>query len=63
MLIFFSKPIEIKDSNDGEVLAILEALRLYFGLFRESLILESDSANNIFWVLQKDKAHWKFLST
>lgn len=49
VLISFFKLIEIKGSN--EVLGSLEALRIYFGLFSESLIVESDSINVILWVL------------
>lgn len=44
---FFFKSIGIRDSNMAEVLAILEAIRIYFNLFLKSLIIESDSSNAI----------------
>lgn len=47
VLISFSKSIGLKDSIEVTVLAILEGLRLYVGLFQESLIVESDPANAI----------------
>ena len=43
----FSKHVRIKDSNEVEVLAILESLHIYGNLFQDSLIMESDSVNAI----------------
>ena len=50
MLFMFSKNVGIKESNEAEVLAILEALRIFSSTFKESLIVESDSSNAIRWV-------------
>lgn len=49
-----------RDSNEGEVLDILEALRIYSSSFHGSLLVESDSLNAISWVLQDDSIPWKF---
>ena len=46
----FSKHVGIKDSNEAEVLAILEAFRIYHTSCHHYLIVESDSANAISWV-------------
>lgn len=35
----------VKDSNEVQVLALLEALRIYSGSFHECLNVESDSSN------------------
>lgn len=47
---FFSKGVWIRDSNEAEVLAILEALRIFSRSFQGSLIVESDSSKAILWV-------------
>lgn len=39
VLLTFSKNIGIKESNMVEVLAILEALRLFFSSFRDKLLV------------------------
>lgn len=39
-----------KDSNKAEVLAILEALRIFARSFHGSLIIERDSSNAVTWV-------------
>lgn len=44
MYIFY-KHVGIKDSNEVEVLAIMEALHIYSNFFQDSLIVESDLAN------------------
>lgn len=49
-LYIISKHDEIKDSNQAEVLAILEAVRIYSSSFLNSLIVKSDLANTISWV-------------
>ena len=46
----FSKHVGIKDSNEAEVLAILEALRIDHTFYHHYLIVESDSTNAISWV-------------
>ena len=40
-----SNPIDVRDLNEADVLTILEALRICFGSFHESLIVDSDSLN------------------
>lgn len=47
VLISISKSIRVRDSNEAEVLVILEALRIYSNSFDKSLILKSDSSNTI----------------
>ena len=47
IIYMFSKHVGIKDSNEAEVLAILEALLIYRSSYHQSLILESDSPNAI----------------
>ena len=54
----FSKHVAIKDSNEAEVMAILEALRIYHTLIHHYLIAESDSANAIYWV-KSSRGPWK----
>lgn len=46
VLISFSKSIEVRDSNETEVLAIHEALRIYSSSFHKSLIVEGDLQYN-----------------
>lgn len=46
----FLKNVGIKDSNEVEVLTILEALRIYVWLFMGRLLVESDYANAIHWI-------------
>lgn len=50
LLCMFSKGVGAKDSNKAEVLAILEALRIFARSFHESLIIERDSSNAVTWV-------------
>ena len=47
VLYMFSKHVGFKDSNEAEVLAILEFLCLYHSSYQHYLIVESDSANAI----------------
>lgn len=55
------KYVGIKDSNEAEVLAILEALRIFSRSFRGLSIVESDSSNVISWVKDLlDKGPWRF---
>lgn len=44
----FSKGTRIKDSNEAEVLAILEALRISPLHFQDIIIVESNSSNAYF---------------
>lgn len=55
----FSESIGIKDSNEAEVLAILEALEIFSRLFQGSLIVESDSYNAISLVTSDKDEPWK----
>lgn len=50
VLHLFSKHVEIKDSNEAELLAILEALHIFNTLYQNLLIVERDSSNAISWV-------------
>ena len=56
----FSKNVGICDSNEAEVLAILEGLRLFARTYIGSLLVESDSSNAITWVSNKKDFPWKF---
>lgn len=56
----FSSSIEVKDSNEAEVLAILEALRLFRVSFRQPLIVDSDFLDAFFWVKNSATGPWKF---
>ena len=56
----FSKSVRIRDSNDSEVLAILKALRIFLASFHGPLVVESDSANEVGWLLKPDSRPWKF---
>ena len=58
VLHIFSKHVGIKDSNEAEVLAILEALHIYRSSCKESLIVESGYFNAISWV-KSCKGPWK----
>lgn len=46
----FSKGVGVRDSNETEVLAILEALRIFSESFQGSMIVDNDSFNTISWV-------------
>ena len=48
----------IKDCNEAEVMAVLEALRIYHTLFQHFLIVERDSARAISWV-ESLRGPWK----
>ena len=59
MLFMFSKNVGIKESNEAEVLAILEALMIS-STFKKSLIVKSDSSNAIRWVSKVERGPWRF---
>ena len=59
-LLSFSSYIGVKDSNEAEILAIHEALKLYKVSFNHPLIVESDSLNAISWVTNLAKGPWRF---
>lgn len=58
LLYMFSKNVGIKDSNEAEILAILEALRIYHRPFQYPLVVESDSMNAVYWA-RSFKGPWK----
>eukprot|EP00268_Persea_americana_P021089 TRINITY_DN21101_c0_g1_i1.p1 TRINITY_DN21101_c0_g1~~TRINITY_DN21101_c0_g1_i1.p1 ORF type:complete len:199 (+),score=31.91 TRINITY_DN21101_c0_g1_i1:157-753(+) len=60
ILCLFSKSVGVRDSNEAEVLAILEALRILSSSFQGCLIVESDSSNGISWVARSMVKPWKF---
>ena len=47
----FSKSVGIRNFNEAEVIAILEALRIFSASFHGPLLVESDSANVVGWLL------------
>lgn len=49
ILYMFSKNVGGKDSNEAEILAILEAFCIYGRSFQFNLIVESDSFNVVSW--------------
>lgn len=62
----FSKHMGIKDSNEVEILAILEALRIFSQSFPNSRTVESDSSNAISWMNLKRgpwMMHFHFMET
>lgn len=59
ILCMFSKGVRVKDSNEVEVLAILEAWRIYLRSFQSGLIVESDSFNAILRVINKRLKPWR----
>ena len=58
VLYMFSKHVGIKDSNEMEVLTILEAPCIYHSFYHHNLIMESDSINAISWV-KSLRGPWK----
>ena len=57
----FSKHVGLKDSNEAEVLAILEARRIFHTSFHHYLIVEIDSTKAISWV-KSLRGPWKMQS-
>lgn len=47
VLLMFFNNVSSKESNEIEVLAILEILHLFYSSLQGRLIMESDSSNNI----------------
>lgn len=48
------------DSNEAEVIAIFEALRIFFSSFSTKLVVESDSMNTISWISSSKSTPWRF---
>ena len=59
VLFMFSKNVGICDSNEADVLAILEALYYFKRYFHGALILESGPSNAIAWVSNRKINPWK----
>lgn len=51
-LVVSSKFLDVKDSNEVEVLVILGALQIFSVSFKWQLVVESDSLNAIIWGVQ-----------
>ena len=60
VLLMFPKSVGIRDSNEVEVLAILEAFQIFLASFHGPLVVESDSTNVVGWLLKPDSRPWKF---
>ena len=60
VLLMFPKSVGIRESNEAEVLAILEALRIFSASFHAPLVVESDSTNALGWLLKPDSRPLKF---
>ena len=61
VLALFSKHVGCMESNEVEVPAILEAIRIFSSTsFHSSLMVESDSLNAISWVSSSTTFPWKF---
>ena len=56
----FSKYVGVCDSNEADVLAILESLWCFSRYFHDNLIVESESSNAVSWVLNWKAYPWKF---
>ena len=50
VLVSFSKLVGVKDSNVAEVMAILEASRIFMLFLHEAFIMDSGSFNAISWI-------------
>lgn len=57
--LMFSKIMGVCNSNEVELLTILEALQLFSRCFTRRLIVESDSSNVIAWVSNRKAFPWK----
>lgn len=56
---WFSTFVSLKNSNETEVLAILEVLRIFSRFFQNRMIVESDSANALPWITFMERGLWK----
>lgn len=61
ILLLFSKNVRINESNEIEVLALLEALWLFSLSFQAKLIVESDSDNVVIRVSYSISKPWRHL--
>ena len=61
VLALFSKHVGCMESNEVEVLAILEAIRIFsYFYFHSSLVVKSDSLIAMSWVSSSSMFPWKF---
>lgn len=59
----FSIPVGVKDSNEAELLAVVKALELSSSredMFGRNIIVESDSANVVNWMLKPCNRPWYY---
>lgn len=49
--LMFSRSVGVKESNEAELMAILEALSLFSKSFQAKFIVESDLSNALLWAL------------
>lgn len=52
---------QLTSNLEPEILAILEAFRIFSSAFQYRLIMESNSMNAISWVNSMNPSHWKIL--
>lgn len=60
MLAIFSKNVGCMESNEAEVLAILEGLQIFASFSFPKLLVESDSMNVVSWVSSITLPPWGF---
>lgn len=60
VLAMFLKHVATMESNEAEVLPILEALHFFSSSFHGQLVVESASLNVIYWVNSSFKLPWRF---
>ena len=60
VIFLFTRNVGMKESNEAEVLAILQALQIFSSSFQGRLIVESDSSNAISWVTSQSVRSWQF---
>ena len=60
VLLMFSKH-GVCDSNEAEVLAVLEGIRLFSRRYGGPVVVESDSSNVVAWVSKPKANPWKWL--
>lgn len=58
--LMFSKNAGSKESNEAEIMAVLEALCIFSAFFPTKLIVESDSENAVRWVSHHGTNPWRF---
>ncbi|XXG62313.1 hypothetical protein AAC387_Pa05g0690 [Persea americana] len=56
---YFSKHVGVRDSNEADLLTILEGLILFSRGYGVPLVLKSGSSNTIDWVSKQKASPWK----